>query len=164
LIIAAALFLATPFFIVFGSLSDRIGRKKIVMAGCILAALTYFPAFKGLTHFANPALDHAVATAPITVEARTGDCSFPFDPLGKKTVTKSCDVATSVLAKAGVPYVSDETASGSVARVRFGNGADATYVESFAGETLDKAAFTKANGEFVTRLKAALAKAGYPAK
>ena len=69
LVMAAALLIATPFFVVFGALSDKIGRKKIVLAGCLIAALTYFPIFKGITHFANPALDAAVQTAPVTVVA-----------------------------------------------------------------------------------------------
>src|SRR5687768_2260796 len=91
LIIAAALLIGTPFFVVFGSLSDRIGRKPIIMAGCVLAALTYFPTFKGLTHFANPALERAVASAPVTVSADPADCSFQFDPVGRKAFTQSCD-------------------------------------------------------------------------
>ncbi len=162
LIIAAALVLATPFFIFWGATSDRIGRKPIIMAGCILAALTYFPTFKGLTHFANPALERAVATAPITVEADPKDCSFQFDPIGKKTFTNSCDVAKSSLAKAGVPYETQDTTG--VARVRLGDGPNAVYIDSFAGNTLDKGGFTAANTEYATRLKAALANAGYPAK
>jgi MFS family permease len=100
LIIAAALLLGTPFFVVFGGLSDKIGRKSIIMAGCILAALTYFPVFKGLTHFANPALERAVETAPVTVLADPADCSFQFDPVGKKVFTQSCDVVKSSLARA----------------------------------------------------------------
>ena len=87
LVMAAALLIATPFFVVFGALSDRIGRKKIVLAGCLLAALTYFPIFKGITHFANPALDAAVQTAPVTVVADPAECSFQFDPVGKKQFT-----------------------------------------------------------------------------
>ena len=80
LVMAAALLIATPFFVVFGSLSDRIGRKKIVLAGCLLAALTYFPIFQGIAHFANPALDAAVKSSPVTVVADPADCSFQFDP------------------------------------------------------------------------------------
>ena len=63
LLIAAALIIGTPFFIVFGALSDRIGRKSIIMAGCLLAAVTYFPIFKALTHYANPALEEAQASS-----------------------------------------------------------------------------------------------------
>jgi MFS family permease len=164
LIIAAALLIGTPFFIVFGSLSDRIGRKPIVLAGCVLAVLTYFPVFKGLTHYANPALETAAATNPVTVVADPGDCSFQFDPVGKKTFTRSCDVAKSALAKAGVPYASESAPAGSVARVRIGDGAGATYIDSFAGGALAKAEFKTTAEGFVKTLKAALAKAGYPTK
>ncbi len=104
LVMAAALLIATPFFVVFGALSDRIGRKKIVLAGCLLAALTYFPIFKGITHFANPALDHAVQTAPVTVVANPDECSFQFDPVGKKQFTTGCDLAKGALARMGVSY------------------------------------------------------------
>src|SRR5579863_3669646 len=166
LIIAAALLIGTPFFIVFGSLSDRIGRKTIIMAGCILAALTYFPVFKGLTHYANPALERAVATSPVVVVADPADCSFQFDPIGKKAFTRSCDVAKSALAKAGIPYATEDAPSGSVARLRIGTsaGAGATFVDSFPGNTLPKADFKTASEDFGKRLKAALAAAGYPAK
>jgi MFS family permease len=84
LVMAAALLIATPFFVVFGALSDKIGRKKIVLAGCLLAALTYFPIFKGITHFANPALDAAVSASPVTVVANPAQCSFQFDPSARK--------------------------------------------------------------------------------
>lgn len=164
LIIAAALVIGTPFFVVFGALSDRIGRKSIVLAGCVLAAVTYFPVFKGLTHFANPALERAVASAPVTVIADPADCSLQFDPVGRKAFTQSCDVVKSALAKTGVPYRNEAAAVGSVARVRIGNGEDAVVLDSFAGTSLDKAAFKTANEAFVSRLKGALTQAGYPAK
>ena len=164
LIIAAALVIGTPFFIVWGSLSDRIGRKTVVLAGCLLAALTYFPVFKGLTHFGNPALEAAVAANPVTVVADPADCSFQFDPIGKKTFTRSCDVAKSVLAKTGVPYSTEAAPPGSVAQLRIGEGAQAVRVESFAGNTLSKPDFKPASEAFGKKLKAALVKAGYPAK
>jgi MFS family permease len=164
LIIAAALLIGTPFFVIFGSLSDKIGRKKIIMAGCVLAALTYFPVFKGLTHFGNPALEHAVASAPVTVIAHEDDCSFQFDPVGKKAFTKSCDVAKSVLARAGIPYENEDAPAGAVAKVRIGTGDSATIVESFAGNTLSKADFKPASDAFTAKLKDALNAASYPAK
>lgn len=164
LIIAAALLIGTPFFVVFGGLADRIGRKTIIMAGCVLAAITYFPVFKGLTHYANPALEAAVANAPTTVVADAKDCSFQFDPVGKKAFTRSCDVAKSALAKAGVPYVNEEAPAGTVARVRIGNGAQAVYVDSFQGNTLSKDEFKARNDPFVKQLKESLTGAGYPAK
>ncbi|MBL8270556.1 MFS transporter [Steroidobacter sp.] len=164
LMIAAALLIGTPFFVIFGALSDRIGRKSIVMAGCILAALTYFPVFKGLTHFANPALERAVASAPVAVVADPADCSFQFDPVGKKAFTQSCDVVKSALAKTGVPYTNEAAPAGSVARVRIGNGDSAVLLDSFPGNTLDKAEFKTSNDAFTAQLKGALATAGYPAK
>ena len=82
IMIAVALLIGTPFFVVFGALSDKIGRKPIIMAGCLIAALTYFPIFQGLTHFANPALEKAQASAPVTVIADPATCSFQFNPVG----------------------------------------------------------------------------------
>ena len=164
LIIAAALLIGTPFFIVFGALSDRIGRKSIIMAGCILAALTYFPVFKGLTHFANPALAQAVQTAPVTVIAHPDDCSFQFDPVGRRVFTNSCDVVKSSLARAGIPYENESAPAGSLARVRIGTGDNAVFIDSFRGATMDKASFKTANDQFTGQLKGALATAGYPAK
>jgi len=164
LIIAAALLLGTPFFIVFGALSDKIGRKKIIMAGCILAAATYFSVFQGLTHYANPALEKAVATSPVTVLAADGDCSFQFDPIGKKAFKKSCDIAKSTLAKSGIPYSTESAPAGSAAVVRIGAGDTAVKVESFDGVALAKADFKTASDAFVAKLKGELKTAGYPAK
>jgi len=164
LMIAAALLIGTPFFVIFGALSDRIGRKSIIMAGCILAALTYFPVFKGLTHFANPALERAVATAPVTVIADPADCSFQFDPVGKSAFTQSCDVVKSSLARAGVPYENEAAPAGALARVRIGSGDGAVLIDSFPGNTLSKADFKTANDGFTAKLKSALTTAGYPAK
>ena len=163
LVIAAALLIGTPFFIVFGALSDRIGRKAVVMTGCALAALTYFPAFKALTAFANPALERAVATAPVTVIADPADCSFQFDPVGRKAFTNSCDVAKAALAKAGVPYVNAPAAKGSVARVQLGRD-ESTLIAAFDGRALDSATFKARSSAFTTELTGTLRAAGYPAK
>src|SRR5690242_9056256 len=121
LIIAAGLLIGTPFFVLWGSVSDRIGRKTVVLTGCVLAAITYFPVFKGLTHFGNPGLETAVATNPVVVVADPADCSFQFDPIGKKTFTKSCDVAKSALAKAGVLYSNEDAPAGTVAHLKIGS-------------------------------------------
>jgi hypothetical protein len=105
ILIAIALALATPFFVLFGWLSDRIGRKPIIMAGCALAALSYFPLFEALTSAANPALARAQAEAPVTVVADPRLCSFQFDPIGRNPFNRSaCDIAKSHLVKAGVSY------------------------------------------------------------
>jgi MFS family permease len=160
LLIAAALLIATPFFIVFGRLSDRIGRKKIVLAGCLLAALTYVPIFKGITHYANPAIERAAASSPVTVVADPGGCSFQFDPVGKTRFVSSCDVAKTALAKAGVPYSNEAAPQGSLARVRIG----AVEIASVEGASLSAAAFKTASGEFNKALAGKLQEAGYPAK
>jgi MFS family permease len=164
LIIVAALLIGTPFFVVFGALSDRIGRKTLVMAGCLLAALTYFPTFKAITHYANPALERAVATAPVVVVADPARCSLQFDPVGKAAFRESCDVAKTALAKAGVPYRNEAAPAGATAAVRIGTGATAVTVPSFEGGALDAATFKAASGDFGKQLRGALDGAGYPPK
>ena len=160
LLIAAALLIATPFFIVFGRLSDRIGRKKIVLAGCLLAAVTYVPIFKGITHFANPAIEAASASAPVTVIADPSACTFQFDPVGKKKFVQSCDVAKAALAKAGVPYTNQSSPVGAIARVRIGS----TEVASVEGTKMSGAEFKAASEKFSKSLGGTLKAAGYPAK
>jgi MFS family permease len=146
ILIAIALALATPFFIVFGWLSDKVGRKKIIMAGCALAALTYFPLFEALTGAANPALAQAQATAPVTVHADPRTCSVQFDPIGRTKFDKTgCDVAKSTLAKGGIPYSSAPNGMGEVS------------IGDRRVEVGDLASYGK-------RLTAAVAEAGYPAK
>jgi Sugar (and other) transporter len=158
LLVAGALLLATPFFVVFGGLSDRIGRKKIVLGGCLLAALTYFPLFGALTHFANPAIEQARQASPITVVADPADCHFQFDPIGKARFTSSCDIVKSVLAKAGAPYANEAAPAGAVASVRVG---DVTVV-AFDGRPLPAAEFKERNDAFSKQLTGALHTAGYP--
>ncbi|WP_109124661.1 MFS transporter [Dyella sp. C11] len=160
LLIAAALAIGTPFFVLFGWLSDRIGRKTIVLAGCLLAALTYFPIFKGLTHFGNPAIEAAAATSPVKVVADPKACSFQFDPVGKAKFTSSCDVAKSALAKKGIPYSNVAAEPGSVAEVKIGD----RTISSFEGASLDGKAFAAQSKDFGTQLGGALKAAGYPDK
>jgi MFS family permease len=160
LLIAAALLIATPFFVVFGRLSDRIGRKKIVLAGCLLAAVTYFPIFKGITHFANPAIEAAAASAPVRVLADPDSCHFQFDPVGKKKFVQSCDIAKAALAKAGVPYQNERAPVGSVALVRIGP----VEVASFEGGVMSAGDFKKTSEQFSKDLGGKLKAAGYPAK
>jgi MFS family permease len=120
---AIALALATPGFIFFGWLSDKIGRKPIILAGCLLAVITYFPLFEALTRYANPALYEALNSAPVAVIADPGECSLQFDPIGKnKFDSTSCDIAKSYLAKAGVSYQTEVAGPGTVAAVRIGTG------------------------------------------
>jgi MFS family permease len=160
LLIAAALVLATPFFLFFGWLSDRIGRKKIIMAGCLLAALTYFPIFKGITHYANPAVEAASRSAPAVVLADRATCSFQFDPVNIRTFTSSCDVATAALARAGVPYRVEPAPADALAQVRVGDAA----VPSFEAAGLTGDALKARQSAFTDALKAALRAAGYPEK
>jgi MFS family permease len=118
---AIALALATPGFIFFGWLSDKIGRKPIILAGCLLAVVTYFPLFEGLTRYANPALYAALNSAPVTIVADPAECSLQFDPIGKnKFDSTSCDIAKSYLARAGVSYQSKDAPPGTVVEVRIG--------------------------------------------
>jgi MFS family permease len=159
-LIAGALIIGTPFFVVFGTLSDRIGRKGIIMAGCLLAALTYFPIFKALTRYANPGLEAAQEKNPVTVVADPKDCSFQFDPIGKAKFTTSCDLAKSFLAKKGVPYRNEAAPAGTVATIKVGE----TAVPSFPGNTLSPADFKAQNAAFEKALGGAIVAAGYPAK
>jgi MFS family permease len=159
-LIAGSLLIGTPFFILFGSLSDRIGRKGIVMAGCILAAVTYFPIFHALTEFGNPDVFAAQAKNPVTVVADPGQCSFQFDPVGKAKFTSSCDLAKTVLAKKAIPYKNEKAAPGAVAQVRIGD----KVIPSFEGTGMPAADFKTRNDAFVATLGTALKDAGYPEK
>ena len=147
--IAIALALGTPFFVVFGWLSDKIGRKPIIMAGLLFAAATYFPLFKALTVAANPALAAAQVGSPVTVVADPASCSFQFDPIGKtKFDRQPCDIAKSFLARAGVSYASTSVPAGTAASMQVGG---VTVPVSDAKS-------------FEADAKAALAAAGYPEK
>ncbi len=162
-LIAAALLTGTPFFVIFGTLSDKIGRKPIIMAGCLLAALTYFPIFQGITHYANPALEAAQTKSPVVVVADPATCHFQFEAFakpGKPTYSDSCDLATSVLAKASVSYTIEPAAAGSVAVVKIGD----KSINSFEGGPLDSAAFKTRVADFNKAMGAEIKTAGYPAK
>ncbi|WP_175696483.1 MFS transporter [Burkholderia ambifaria] len=157
ILIAIALLIGTPFFLFFGSLSDRIGRKPIILAGCLIAALTYFPLFKALTHYANPQLELATQKAPISVIADPATCSFQFNPVGTSKFTSSCDIVKSALAKAGLNYENVAAPAGSTAQIKVGD----TVIPAYDG----KAADAKAQGAaFDKTLASTLKGAGYPAK
>ena len=120
IMIAISLIIGTPFFIVFGALSDKIGRKPIILAGCFLAAVTYFPVFTALTKAANPDLAAAQAAAKVTVTADPAECSFQFNPTGTKKFTSSCDIAKQKLANASVSYENIVAPAGQPAVIRVG--------------------------------------------
>jgi len=121
LLVAASLVIGTPFFIVFGSLSDKIGRKPIIMLGCLLAVLTYFPVFEALTKAANPALYQAQQNSKVVVVADPAECSFQFNPTGTKKFTSSCDVAKQRLAAGSVSYSNEVAPAGTPAVVKVGD-------------------------------------------
>ena len=152
ILIAIALALATPFFILFGWLSDRIGRKPIILAGCALAALTYFPLFEALAKAANPALYAATAAAPVRVLADPSGCSVQFDPIGRnKFDARSCDIVKSFLARSGVAYANIAAPQGAVARLEIG----AAAIAAPRGGA-------EAIAAFQAEARAALTAAGYP--
>jgi MFS family permease len=158
---AIALALATPGFLFFGWLSDRIGRKPIILAGCLIAALTYTSLFHALTFYANPALAAAQARAPVTVVADPAQCSIQFDPIGKnKFDTTSCDIAKSFLAKAGVSYQRVDAPPGSVAQIKAGE----TTLTAPDPRQISGAERKAAIAEFQGAAKKALTAVGYPDK
>jgi len=160
ILIAASLLIGTPFFIVFGSLSDKIGRKKIIMAGCLIAALTYFPLFKALTHYANPALEAAQNNSPVVVIADPAECQFQFNPTGTKKFTSSCDIAKAKLAAASVNYKNEVAPAGTTAVIKVGD----KELASYSAVGLPKEEAAAKDKAFTEQLKALIGEAGYPAK
>ena len=161
ILIALSLLIGTPFFIVFGALSDKIGRKPIIMAGCLLAALTYFPLFKGITHYANPALEAAQQNAPVVVVADPKEAHFQFEFFAnpnKPNFTSSADVATAALSRSSVSYKIDPAPPGTVASVKVGD----KVIPSFEGGPLNAAEFKAKNAAFTKDLGASIKAAGYP--
>ena len=147
-------------YILFSWLSDKVGRKPIMLAGMILSVVTAFPLFHALTAAVNPALAEAQARAPVIVHADPAQCSVQFDPLGSARFDSSCDIATGALARAGISYDSRDDAAGGVARVTIGD----RVVASDEGRALDPAALKALRGDVSARIDAALAEAGYPAE
>jgi MFS family permease len=137
ILIATGLLLGTPFFILFGWLSDKIGRKPIIMAGFALGVVTYFPIFQGLTHYANPKLEAALASAPVTVTADPSECSFQFNPVGTAKFTTSCDIAKSALVVRSVNYQNEAAPKGTKASVKVGDQVIQTGTPDFAKQLGD---------------------------
>ena len=132
LLIAWSLLLGTGFFIVFGALSDRVGRKPIIMAGCLIAALTFFPIFRMITTNANPALEKAIESVKVEVVADPAGCGDLFNPVGTRVFTAPCDTARDFLAKSSVKYSTVAGPAGSGVKVTF-NGKDVAYPDAKAG-------------------------------
>ncbi len=160
LMIAAALLVGTPFFIVFGALSDKIGRKPIIMAGCLLAVLTYFPVFKALTEAANPDLAAAQARNKVVVVADPNECSFQFNPTGTAKFTSSCDIAKQVLAAGSVSYENEAAPAGTVASIKIGD----KVIPGYAPKGLAADDAKKKDAEFKKGVADTLKADGYPAK
>jgi hypothetical protein len=160
ILIAISLAIGTPGFILFGWLSDKIGRKPIMLAGFLLGAWTYFIIFQGLTHYVNPALETALAKAPVTVTADPKECSFQFNPVGISQFRTSCDIAKSALVSRSVNYENVAAPAGTVASVKVGE----QTIASFDGAGLDADAFKAQSGAFTKALGDAITQHGYPAK
>ena len=152
--------LSVPLYLFFGWLSDRVGRKVVMVSGMILTVLACFPAFHLITRTANPALDRAATNSPVVVVADPAECSLQFDPVGKTQFRSSCDIAKSVLTSSGVSYRNEAAPAGQVAVVKVGS----AEVASADGRSLDTAALAKLKGQVGGNIKAALKTAGYPEK
>ena len=163
LMIAAALLIGTPFFIFFGSLSDKIGRKLVIMLGLLLAIITFIPntpvsIFNALTHYANPALEKAMEAAPATVTVDPAECSFQFNPTGTVKFTSSCDIAKQVMASNSASYNTLAAAPGSVALIKIGD----KEIQGYTSKGLSADEAKAKDGAFKKEIREALDAAGYP--
>ncbi|CAN5855323.1 MFS transporter [soil metagenome] len=163
LLIAGSLLIGTPFFVVFGTLSDKIGRKPIIMAGCLLAALTYFPLFHALTEYGNPDLAKALAGSPVTVTADPNECSFQFNMTGQKKFVSSCDIAKQALAGSAVNY--DTVAGTGPAVIKIGENTITSFNAVLTPDGLNfDADSKKKEAEFKKAVSSAVKAHGYPTK
>lgn len=158
-VLAIALVLGLPFYVFFGWLSDRIGRKPVILTGCLLAAVTYFPIYKSIAHYANPQLEHAHTMAPVTVYAPPGECSLQFNPVGTASFTRSCDSAKAALARNAVPYSTVAQPPGTVASIHIGE----QVISAVDGKGLSRSQFAAQTAAFNAQVAHALASSGYPA-
>ena len=160
LLMLAATVLSAPLYVFFAWLSDKVGRKPVMLFGMAVAALSFIPAFHMMTRYANPDLANASERTPVIVVADPASCSLQFDPVGKATFTSSCDIAKATLANAGVSYRNQATLPGSTAFVQVG----AAKVASVEGAGLPPAELARVRSDVEGRIKAALKAAGYPEK
>lgn len=159
ILIAWSLIPGTAGFVIFGSLSDRIGRKKIILAGCLLAAVSSFPVFKAITALANPTLHAAQQNTKVTIMADPADCSFQFNPVGTAKFTQSCDVAKALLARSSVNYSVQYTPGVLPAKVMVG----ATEIQSYSSAGLSGDAVKATPAASTKSVNEALSSASYPA-
>lgn len=155
LMVAAALLISVPIFVLSGALSDRIGRRPLILGGCLVAALTFFPLFKALTHYVNPALEAAQQRSPITLIANPAECSFQFNPVGTAKFTNSCDIAKTALTSMGLNYKNVAAPPGTIAQIEIGSTAIASYDGHAPDAHVQSVRFNQAYA-------AALGQAGYP--
>ncbi|WP_353140821.1 MFS transporter [Limnohabitans sp.] len=160
IMVAISLIIGTPFFVVFGTLSDKIGRKPLIMLGCLLAVLTYFPVFEALTKAANPDLYAAQQKNKVVVTSDANECSFQFNPTGTLKFTSSCDIAKQVLASSSVSYENVAGAAGTTATIKIGE----TEIVGYSSKGLPADEAKAKSAEFRKAVADALKAAGYPAK
>jgi len=163
LLIAASLLIGTPFFIFWGSISDRIGRKLVIMLGLLLAIITFIPntpvsIFNALTHYANPALEKAMATAPASMSVDPAECTFQFNPTGTAKFTSSCDIAKQVMASNSASYSTIPGAAGTVALVKIGD----KEIQGYTSKGLSADEAKAKDAAFKKEIREALDAAGYP--
>ena len=160
IMVAISLIIGTPFFVIFGTLSDKIGRKPLIMLGCLLAVLTYFPVFEALTKAANPDLYAAQQKNKVVVSSDANECSFQFNPTGTVKFTSSCDIAKQVLASSSVSYENVAGPAGAPATIKIGE----TEIASYSAKGLPADEAKAKSAEFRKAVAEALKAAGYPAK
>lgn len=163
LLIAASLLIGTPFFIFWGSISDRIGRKLVIMLGLLLAIITFIPntpvsIFNALTHYANPALEKAMETAPASMSVDPAECTFQFNPTGTAKFTSSCDIAKQVMASNSASYSTIPGAAGTVALVKIGD----KEIQGYTSKGLSADEAKAKDVAFKKDIREALDAAGYP--
>lgn len=159
-IVIFALVVSSPLYLLFGALSDRIGRKPVILGGCLIAATTIFPLFKGITHFGNPALERALSSAPVVLYADEGECSVQFNLTGTSKFLTSCDIARQTLAANAASFTTLPAPVGTVAQVKVGG----IEISSFSGKGLLPQELRARTEELKARVTSALRSAGYPAK
>ena len=160
IMVALSLIIGTPFFVIFGTLSDKIGRKPLIMLGCLLAVLTYFPVFEALTKAANPDLYAAQQKNKVIVTSDPAECSFQFNPTGTLKFTSSCDIAKQVLASSSVSYDNVVGAPGTTASIKIGE----TEIAGYSAKGLPADEAKAKSAEFRKAVAETLKTAGYPAK